>query len=223
MAFSNNGNNFTPPRPVSSPSVGFGGANVPNYQSLLATTANGGNQVTAPKFPSAPTPAANTSAPANPAPFNPGAQNQNTINSILDNNSLTPQQKQQQIQAAGLGVMPIIYGNQSGSQAGTIAGGQAPTPQFTPQFSDQISKLYGANPLNLLGGNVSNMSQAMNQINSNRAALGSNFLNNNGMGAAGTFSPVVTGQNFQSQASPLSSLLNYLNVLGASRNNNYTS
>jgi hypothetical protein len=153
---------------------------------------------------------------------------QQILSGIMGNNFLTAQQKQQQIQSAGLGLAPIIYGQQSGSTPGTIAGGTAPAPNYTPTFSDQINQLYGANPLNLLGGangvtGVGNMSQAMNQINQNRAALGSNFMNNNGIGSSGTFSPVVTGQNFQSSASPLSSLLNYINILGANRSNNYSS
>jgi hypothetical protein len=216
MAFSSNGNNLGGMsrggilgRPVSLP-------NQPNSAPTITSPAPAS---TAPTQPASPAP--NTSAQAAP-------NSQQILSGILGNNALTPQQKQQQIQSAGLGTMPIIYGNQSGSTPGAIAGGAPPPPNYTPTFSDQINKLYGANPLNLLGGSngvtgVGNMSQAMDQINQHRAALGSNFMNNNAMGAAGTFSPVVTGQNFQSQASPLSSLLNYINILGSNRSNNYTS
>lgn len=208
MAFSSNGNNLGPvgfaPRPISTARGTVGGM-TPGFSSNMNN-----NVVSA--FPG------NSNIPAS----------QQSLNSILGNNALTPQQRQQQIQAAGLGTMPIIYGQQSGSTPGTIAGGAPPPPNYTPTFSDQINKLYGANPLNILGGRngvtgVANMSQAMDQINQHRAALGSNFLNNNGIGASGTFSPVVTGQNFQSQASPLASLFNYINILGSNRSNNYTS
>lgn len=217
MAFSSNGNNLVRGpgilgRPVSAPSQPNSAPTITSASSALSgstpqtTTASFTNNYTPPQ--------ANSQ--------------QSTLNSILNNNSLTALQKQQQIQAAGLGLMPIIYGPQSGSIAGTIAGGAPPPPNYSPTFSDQIQKLYGANPLNLLGGSngvtgVANMQQAMDRINQNRASLGSNFINNNGLGASGTFSPVVTGQNFQSQASPLSSLFNYLSVLGANRTNNYTS
>lgn len=194
MALASNGNNFTP-QVLGRPQMSPGGMVTQPQSSVSPQT-----QVTAPV-----------------------ASSQSTLNNILGNSALTPQQKQQQIQAAGLGLMPIIYGNQSGSMPGSIAGGAAPAPKpFTPNFDPQVAKLYGANPLSLLGGGAYDMNSALKSINQNRAAFGSALMNNNGMGQAGTFSPVVTGAG-QNTTNPLGSLFAALNILGANRSNNYTS
>ena len=232
--FNSNGNNtaagtFQPARPVSSTaSISTPSATTSTFRPARPA----GNNATF----SAPAPA----APTNPAPAQqPG--NQDRLNSILGNSMLTPQQKQQQLQASGLGLMPIIYGQQSGSLAGTLAGGATPPPHALSQNLpgnydwDAISKLYGADPRKLLAGQMTtgnSSTAALNGINQARASLGSNLLNNGTYGAAGTFSPLISGTNaaasgsMMSGTNPLSSIFTLLNILGASganTSNNYTS
>lgn len=117
---------------------------------------------------------------------------------------------------------------------------QPPAAWNVPNWNwNQVSQLYGANPLSLLsrsGATGPSWGDSLNNINTNRAALGSGFANNR-FGAAGQFDPTITSStaipttgnlaslgssNFGGNLNSVMGLMNLLGMGGATRSNNYS-